>query len=79
MTKPVYAIYKQQRDRSACASTRSNKCLCYSLPRQYNTYRRYFKHFKNNNMLAFIDEQAGLRLTWLHTYLVAQPGIQIFA
>ena len=33
----LYAIWKQQRRRSACASTQSDQRLCYSLPRQYNT------------------------------------------
>ena len=30
--KPVYAICKQQRCRSACASTQSDQHLCFSLP-----------------------------------------------
>ena len=34
--KPVYAIYEQQRHRSACASVQSDQHLCCSLPRQFN-------------------------------------------
>ena len=33
MRKPVFAICEQQRRRSACASTQSDQCLCYSLLR----------------------------------------------
>ena len=35
--KPVIALCKQQRPRSACASTQSDQHHCCSLPRQYNT------------------------------------------
>ena len=31
MRKPVYAIWEQQRRRSACASAQSDQRLCYSL------------------------------------------------
>ena len=48
MTKPVYAICKQQKRRSACALAKSDQRLCCSLPRQYITctstfYIRTFK------------------------------------
>ena len=33
MRKPVYAIYEQQRRKSACASAQSDQHLCCSLPR----------------------------------------------
>ena len=33
MSKPVYAIFEQQRCRSACASVQSDQCFCFSLPR----------------------------------------------
>ena len=33
MRKPIYAIYEQQRRRSACASMQSDQRLCCSLPR----------------------------------------------
>ena len=42
--KPVYAIYKQQRCRSACASAQSDQRLCCSLSRQYNTYNYYSRN-----------------------------------
>ena len=38
MRKPVYAVCKQQRHRSACASAQSDQHLCCSLPEQYNTF-----------------------------------------
>ena len=38
MRKPVYAICKQQRHRSACAFAQSDQHLCFSLPRQYNFF-----------------------------------------
>ena len=31
MTKPYFIACKQQRGRSACTSTQSNQCLCFSL------------------------------------------------
>ena len=38
MRKPVHAIRKQQRRRSACAFTQSDQPLCCLLPTQYNKY-----------------------------------------
>ena len=32
MRKPVYAIWEQQRHRSACTSVQSDQRLCFSLP-----------------------------------------------
>ena len=45
-TNPVYAICDQQRPRSACASTQSNKRRYYSLQRWYNIYSCYIQNFK---------------------------------
>ena len=38
MTKPVRAIYEQQRRRSVCVFAQSDQHLCYSLNRLYNAY-----------------------------------------
>ena len=46
MRKPVYAICKQQRCRSACASAQSDQRLCCSLPRRYNISSFYIQNFK---------------------------------
>ena len=42
--KPVYAICKQQRCRSACASAQSDQGLCYSLHGKHNTHRCYIQN-----------------------------------
>ena len=44
--KTCYAICKQQKRRSACASPQSDQGLCYSLLRQYNTSSFYIQNFK---------------------------------
>ena len=62
MRKPVYAICKQQRRRSACASTQSDQHLCCSLPRQYNISSFFIRNFKPL-VLASVAVQAGLSLT----------------
>ena len=41
-----YAICKQQRRRSACASTQSDQRLCYLLPKQNDTSSLYIRNFK---------------------------------
>ena len=41
-----YAIYEQQRRRSACASAQSDQCLCCLLPRQNDTSSLYIRNFK---------------------------------
>ena len=46
MRKPVYAICEQQRRRSDCTSAQSDKHLCCSLPRQYNTSSFYMHNLK---------------------------------
>ena len=40
-----YAICKQQRRRSACASAQSDQHLCCSLPRQYDIFSVYIGNF----------------------------------
>ena len=42
--KPIYAVYKKQWCRSACASRPSDQHLYCSLPRQYNTCSCYMSH-----------------------------------
>ena len=59
--KPVLAIYKQQRSRSACTSAQSDQRLYYSLPRQYNA-SFYYTKFQASS-LASVSVQAGLCLT----------------
>ena len=44
-SKPVYAIWEQQRRRSVCASAESDQHLCCSLPRQYNILSIYIGKF----------------------------------
>ena len=46
MRTPAFAICKQQRHRSACASTQSDQCPCYWLLRQDNTSSFYIQNFK---------------------------------
>ena len=46
MIKPVYAIYEQQRHRSACASVQSDQHLCCSLLKQHNASTRYKRNSK---------------------------------
>ena len=46
MRKPVYALCKQQRRRSACASAQSDQCLCCSLYRMYNISSFSIRNFK---------------------------------
>ena len=58
--KPVYAIYEQQKRRSACAPAQSNQQLCCSLPRWYDISCFYIRNFK----LASVAAQAGFCLTW---------------
>ena len=67
MRKPVYAICKQQRDRSACASAQSDQHLCFSLPRYYNISSFYIRNFK---LLASFCGFAGR----FESYLVEKPG-----
>ena len=46
MRKPVYAICKQQRCRSACATMQPDQRFCCSLPRYYNISSFYIRNFK---------------------------------
>ena len=65
LRKFVFAIWEQQRRRSACAPTQSYRCLCYSLPRSYNTSSFYIRNFKP---LANLCGCAG---RFFESYLVA--------
>ena len=51
-----YAIYEQQRSRSACASAQSDQRLCCSLPRQNDASSLYIRNFK---ILAGLCSWAG--------------------
>ena len=64
MRKPVYAIYEQQRRRSACASAQSDQRLSCSLPGEYNTSTWYSQNFKS---LASLCSWAGW---WFESNLV---------
>ena len=64
MRKPVFAICKQQRHRSACTSAQSDQCLCCSLPRKYN-----ISSFYNFKPLANFCGCAGR----FESYLVEKP------
>ena len=44
--KPVFALWEQQRRRSACTSAQSDQHLCCSLLRQYNICSCYVLNFK---------------------------------
>ena len=44
--KPVFALWEQQRHRSACTSAQSDQHLCCSLLRQYNICSCYVLNFK---------------------------------
>ena len=46
MRKSVFALFEQQRRRSACASAQSDQHLCCSLHRLYNTSSFYIRNFK---------------------------------
>ena len=46
MRKPVFAICEQQRRRSTCASSQSDKRLCFSLPMWYTSSSFYIRNFK---------------------------------
>ena len=63
MRKPVYDKCEQQRRRSACASVQSDKRLCYSLLRYYNTSRFYIQNFK----------PLASRCSRFESYLVGNP------
>ena len=66
MRKPVLAICKQQRCRSACASAQYDQHFCCSLPVSYNTSTCYSQNFKT---------QASL-ISWagrFESHLVANP------
>ena len=64
--KLSYAICKQQRSRSACASMQSDQHLCCSLLGQYNTYTCYIQTVKT---LASLCTWAGR----FESYLGANP------
>ena len=66
MRKPVCAICKQQRHRSACASAQSDQRLCCLLLGYYNTSTCYSRNFKT---LASLISWAGR----FESYLVANP------
>ena len=66
MRKPVYAIYEQQRRRSACASAQSDQRLCCSLPRSHDTSSFYTPNFQP---LPSFCGCAG----WFESTLVANP------
>ena len=67
-----YAIRKEQRCRSACASAQADQHLCCSLLRQYDMYTCYIQSFK---ILASFCSWAG----WFVPYLVENPARHIFA
>ena len=71
MRKPVYAICKQQRRRSACASAKSDQCLCCSLSGEYETSTCYSRNFKT---LASLTSWAGHS----ESYLVTNPEDRFF-
>ena len=63
MRKPVYAICKQQRPRSACASVQSDQHLYF---RCLDSIIPLVSLSEISSLyLAFIAGQAGLCLTWL--------------
>ena len=66
MRKPVCAICKQQRHRSACTSAQSDQRLCCLLLGYYNTSTCYSRNFKT---LASLISWAGR----FESYLVANP------
>ena len=66
-----YAICKQQRRRSACASVQSDQHLCCLLLKQYDMYTCYIQSF---TILASFCSWAG----WFESYLVANPQRHIF-
>ena len=72
MRKPVHAICKQQRRRSACISAQSDQRLCCSLPRQYNISSFYDC---NLMILACFYIWTG----WFESYLVGKPRRQVFS
>ena len=58
--------------RSACASAQSDQYLCWSLPRQYNTYRCYTQNFKIlASFWSWVDQFV--------SYLFAHLGRQVFS
>ena len=61
--KPVYAIYKQQRHRSACASAQSDQHLCFHCQDSIIPLVSISKI--SSLYLASVAAQAGLSLTWL--------------
>ena len=67
-----YAIWEQQRCRSACASAQSDQHLCFSLLRQYDTYTCFIKSFK---IVTSFCSWAG----WFETDLVENSWRQVFA
>ena len=67
-----YAICKQQRHRSACASAQSDQHLCCSLLRKYDMYTCNIQRFK---ILASFSTWAG----WFECYLVENHRRHIFA
>ena len=63
MRKPVYAICKQQRHKSACTSLQSDQRLCCSLPGWYNTVATCYI----DEISRPAAEQAGMSLNWSQT------------
>ena len=72
MRKPVYAKFKQQRHRSACASTQSDQHLCCLLPIEYNISSFYIKNLKPLVSLCSWEGR-------FESYLVANPEDRFFS
>ena len=66
MRKPVFALCKQQRRRSACASAQSDWHLCCSLLKEYNICSCYVLNFQT---LASLCGCPGR----VESYLVVNP------
>ena len=65
MRKPVYAMCKQQRLRSDCASTQSDQQFCGSL--LCGIIPIFAKPKVSSLSLVSVALQTGLSLTWSHT------------
>ena len=72
LRKPVFAICKQQRRRSACAPVQSDQHLCCSLPGWHNISTCYIRNFKT---LASFCSCAD----WFESYPVATSRRHIFS
>ena len=65
ITKPVYAIFEQQRLRSDCAYTQSDQQFCGSL--LCSIIPIVAKPKVSSLSLVSVAKQTGLSLTWSHT------------